>query len=554
MVTAINFDGEQSYHDQPLGIDVATREFIRAFFRNSKQKEFPCVCPNANALTQFQQYAKSEGISEKSCFGVNQNDPVELERAGHIFRYDPGIIKHIWSRRQFGQKRYSISGLLHTSSTDNVMEIIGQYLTAPTQSWDALICPSNSIKSAALNIIDNWQEYLKERTGSNFKCPIQLPVIPLGVDANYFALITKDQERKKQREILGLEEEEIAILFAGRLNFIAKANPLALLIGIEKAAKDTKKKIRLIFSGYFNDESNEIAFNEAITKICNLASVTFIHHGDKKFPNGFWAGADIFCSLVDNIQESFGLTPIEAMASGLPVIVTDWDGYRDTVRNGIDGFTIPTLAPGKNVGKELAYKYFSGQSSYGDYLGAIQQSISIDFNILSHALTQLIQNPEQRKKMGTNGKERASSLYNWPKIISSYEEFWMELSDRRSDGQEINPLNSRSPFNPSRPDPFDMFASFPSGQISEKGKVKLIISDWSEVLKLISLKVGYVYPESLIDLEVIPDLLDKLKRQSPIMVAALIELFPEINPNNIILTIAWLVKLGICRYYPDDLS
>ena len=50
------------------------------------------------------------------------------------------------------------------------------------------------------------------------------------------------------------------------------------------------------------------------------------------------------------------------------------------------------------------------------------------------------------------------------------------------------------------------------------------------------------------------DLLDKLKRQSPIMVAALIELFPEINPNNIILTIAWLVKLGICRYYPDDLN
>tara|TARA_B100001559_G_C15874621_1_gene337904 strand:- start:154 stop:453 length:300 start_codon:yes stop_codon:yes gene_type:complete len=99
-----------------------------------------------------------------------------------------------------------------------------------------------------------------------------------------------------------------------------------------------------------------------------------------------------------------------------------------------------------------------------------------------------------------------------------------------------------------------MFASFPSGQISEKGKVKLIISDWSEVLKLISLKVGYVYPESLIDLEVIPDLLDKLKRQSPIMVAALIELFPEINPNNIILTIAWLVKLGICRYYPDNLN
>ena len=34
--------------------------------------------------------------------------------------------------------------------------------------------------------------------------------------------------------------------------------------------------------------------------------------------------------------------PVEAMASGLPVIVSDWDGYKETVRDGVDGFRIPT--------------------------------------------------------------------------------------------------------------------------------------------------------------------------------------------------------------------
>ena len=38
---------------------------------------------------------------------------------------------------------------------------------------------------------------------------------------------------------------------------------------------------------------------------------------------------DIFVSLSDNIQETFGLTPLEGMASGLPVVATDWNGYRD---------------------------------------------------------------------------------------------------------------------------------------------------------------------------------------------------------------------------------
>ena len=58
-----------------------------------------------------------------------------------------------------------------------------------------------------------------------------------------------------------------------------------------------------------------------------------------------WSAADVFTSLSDNIQESFGLTPIEAMASGLPVLVSDWDGYRDTVTHGAEGLVVPTVMP-----------------------------------------------------------------------------------------------------------------------------------------------------------------------------------------------------------------
>ena len=46
----------------------------------------------------------------------------------------------------------------------------------------------------------------------------------------------------------------------------------------------------------------------------------------------------MFCSLPDSVEETFGIVPIEAMAAGLPVVVSDWDGYKDTVRDNVDGF------------------------------------------------------------------------------------------------------------------------------------------------------------------------------------------------------------------------
>ena len=69
-----------------------------------------------------------------------------------------------------------------------------------------------------------------------------------------------------------------------------------------------------------------------------------------------WAAADIFLSLVDNPQETFGLAPVEAMAAGVPVVVSDWDGYRYTVSDGVEGFRISTLSPGHvQQGEELAF-------------------------------------------------------------------------------------------------------------------------------------------------------------------------------------------------------
>ena len=67
-----------------------------------------------------------------------------------------------------------------------------------------------------------------------------------------------------------------------------------------------------------------------------------------------WA-ADLFVSLADNPQETFGITPLEAMAAELPCLVSDWDGYRDTVTNDV-GCRIPTRMV-DGLGKPKAEDY-----------------------------------------------------------------------------------------------------------------------------------------------------------------------------------------------------
>lgn len=57
----------------------------------------------------------------------------------------------------------------------------------------------------------------------------------------------------------------------------------------------------------------------------------------------FYADADVFCLL--SLEEGMALVIAQAMASGLPVIVTPNTGGQELVTDGVDGFIVPIRAP-----------------------------------------------------------------------------------------------------------------------------------------------------------------------------------------------------------------
>ena len=56
------------------------------------------------------------------------------------------------------------------------------------------------------------------------------------------------------------------------------------------------------------------------------------------------------------------------MASGKPVVVTDWNGYRDTIRNNLDGFLIPTYTMPSGNQEDIASNHLTGAINYDYYI------------------------------------------------------------------------------------------------------------------------------------------------------------------------------------------
>lgn len=322
---------------------------------------------------------------------------------------------------------FSLVGITHALSSTGVADRIADMLLPPFQPWDALICTSQAAKAFVSRMHDELRDYWREQTGATRFTDIQLPVIPLGINVSNYARPVATYATA--RRALGIPGSTTVFLFAGRLSFHAKANPAPLYQALEKAARTTE--VACIEAGIFNNPQIREGFVEARKALA--PSVRFIEVDGSQEPayRQAWQAADVFVSLSDNIQETFGLTPVEAMAAGLPVLVSDWNGYRDTVRHGVDGYRIPTCTPPPGTAAEGAIRHSLGLDTYDRYIGATALATVVDPQLLEQAVLRLATDSALRTAMGSAGRARAEQEYDWPVVLRRYTELMTQLREVR---------------------------------------------------------------------------------------------------------------------------
>lgn len=440
------------------GRRVAGASFLKGFAAHGRVEEFVSLSENHRGAKAFEAQMRALGVSQPirgaSFFNARKIAPVDV-----VYYPAPNYASELWRRQSLGSKAYSICGITHTTATTAVMQGAVDLRLAPQMPWDAVICTSKAVLASQEAQQDMADDYLRARFGNTPPRPV-MPVIPLGITPKDYAHDPKARTRLRKRMSLG--EKDVVISTLSRLTPFGKFDPFPLFMAMEDASHKLPKGLKLHFvaCGIYTDEHSRKIFEDGAAKLMPNVSFTHLDGASAEARIEALSGADIFTFPIDNIQETFGLAPLEAMAAGLPQITTDWDGMRDTVSEDV-GIRVPTRSLPAGHGAIDAWGYLTKRLSYAQYSNNISAMTEVDLPALTEAIVTLASDPIKRKAMGAAGLKRVNEQFSWKVIIPQYQDLWGELSSIRGHAETGVTTPHLHP-NPIAPSPMKLFQGYPS--------------------------------------------------------------------------------------------
>jgi D-inositol-3-phosphate glycosyltransferase len=212
--------------------------------------------------------------------------------------------------------------------------------------------------------------------------PGRIAIVPCGFDPSEFAPMSRPLARLE----LGLDPAERILLQLGRM--VPRKGVDNAIRGLAGLQRDYDLPARLLIVGGAERDPNPTSTPE-IGRLRDIARdegvedrVVFVGRRDRHELARYYNAADIFVSTP--WYEPFGITPLEAMACGVPVLGSNVGGIKFSVRDGETGYLVPPN----------------------------------DQAALAERAAHLFRNPKLLSVLGRQGIRRVNDLFTWERVAA----------------------------------------------------------------------------------------------------------------------------------------
>jgi glycosyltransferase involved in cell wall biosynthesis len=250
---------------------------------------------------------------------------------------------------------------------------------------------ANSIASTSYVMSKQVQKLIGERT--------DIAITPFGVDMRVFT--EKKHELKAAGSIIKIG---LVKTLAPKYGIDCLLKAFKILIAQFRNEKLTSD-LRLVIYG----KGNQLHELELLAKDLQIDEfVEFKGYIPNVQVPEILKQLDIFA--LPSLDESFGVSAVEAMAAGLPIAASDADGFTEIIVDGETGFIVPRNNP----------------------------------EALAEALKKLVENQNLRIQFGRAGRKRAENLYNFSKNVVVMEELYQKIykNNKIPDRKEVSTSES----------------------------------------------------------------------------------------------------------------
>lgn len=531
-----------------MGRSVANEGFITAFLKNSPYDEHHFFLPDEGAAglvrDRLSRLFPDRAVTGAFNIRTRHALPDALANTGYgVFHLSDCLtdtLPLIRLRNAVSPDLFPVTGTTHSLSYARYAASFFERLWAGVTKRDAVIATSR----AGMGAVAAMFASLRSGYGLEAVPAPRIECIPLGVNADDFS----PPEEKKAfsasvRKKLGIPEDHLVLLVFARISHYSKMDVLPLLRALLRA-----QSLGLPKDGYTLVLSGWVDVGDVATAYADIASrlgIAFrlVPSPDNAYRRELFAGADIFLSPVDNPQETFGLTMLEAGAASLPVVASNFDGYRDLVVHGETGFLATTYGPVATPESDvLSGIWFDNQR----HLQLAQQSV-VSVPELARFIGVLASNAGLRVRIGEAARRRVLAEYTWERVVQRYIALWDDLA--------ATPVERPAMAHPLHPGYTEIFGGYYSGlfDAAAAGTTRVRWTDFGEaVYRGKDFPAVYGGVERLVDLDAVKRILFRARK--PVPLAALLPTVCSAPADErAAFPVLWALKHDLLELVPPDL-